>query len=61
MSTDIELNSPAHWRKRAEDTRRLANGLTDATAKQTLMEVAQSYEQLAVLAEARALGNPAES
>lgn len=58
MSTDIELNSPAHWRKRAEETRCLANQLADATAKQILMDIAESYEQLATLAETRALGNP---
>lgn len=58
MSTDIELNSPAHWRKRAEETRRLANRLVDPTAKQTVMEIAQSYEQLAVMAEARNLSKP---
>ena len=41
---------PAHWRKLAEQTRRLGNYLT----KQTVMEIAQSYEQLAVMAETRA-------
>lgn len=60
MSTDIELNSPAYWRRRGEETRRLANKLADATAKQTLMEIAEFYEQLAVMAETRALGNPTE-
>ena len=58
MSMDIELNSPAHCRKRAEETRRLANQLADAKAKQTLMDIAESYEQLATLAETRALGDP---
>ena len=57
MSTDIELNSPAHWRKRAEETRRLADNLADPTAKQTVMGIAESYEQLAIMAEKRALAN----
>ena len=60
MSMDMELNSPAHWRKRAEETRRLANKLADATAKRTVMEIAESYEQLAIMAETRALINPTE-
>jgi hypothetical protein len=59
MSTHPELNSPAHWQKRAEDTRRLANQATDPVAKQTLLQIAQSYEQLAVMAETRALDKPA--
>jgi hypothetical protein len=58
MSTEIELNSPAHWRKRAEETRRLANQLSDPVAKQTVMEIAQSYDELAAMAETRALGKP---
>lgn len=60
MSMDMELNSPQHWRKRAEETRRLANKLADATAKRTVMEIAESYEQLAIMAETRALINPTE-
>jgi hypothetical protein len=60
MSTDSELNTPAHWRKRAEETRRLANKLADPTAKQTVMQIAESYEQLAIMAEARALRRPTE-
>jgi hypothetical protein len=56
MSTDIDLNSAAYWRKRAEEARRLADQLIDPVAKQTVMEIAQSYEQLAIMAEARALG-----
>ncbi|MFM9845949.1 MAG: hypothetical protein ACKVP3_02160 [Hyphomicrobiaceae bacterium] len=55
---DMELNSPAHWRKRAEETRRLANNLSDPAAKQTVMEISESYEQLARMAETRALVNP---
>ena len=53
-----ELNSPAHWRKRAEETRRLAHHLADPVAKQTVMEIAQSYEELAIIAETRALSTP---
>ena len=57
MSIENELNSPAHWRKRAEDTRRLASQLVDPVAKQTAMEIAQAYEQLAIMAEAGALAH----
>jgi hypothetical protein len=45
-------NSPAYWRKRAEDTRLFASRLTDHKTKMTLLEIAASYDELAVLAEA---------
>jgi hypothetical protein len=56
MSTDADLNSPAHWRQRAEETRRLATQLADPVAKQTALEIARFYEQLATMAETRTLG-----
>lgn len=52
----MDLNSPAHWQQRAEETLRLANQLVDPAAKQALLEIAQSYEQLAIMAATRALG-----
>jgi hypothetical protein len=57
-TTDIGPNSPEHWRSRAGDTRRLADQMTDAVAKQTLLAIAQSYEQLAALAEERTVDKP---
>ena len=45
-------NSPAYWSKRAEECRKVAEQLDDVS-KKTMLEIAQSYERLAVLAEKR--------
>jgi hypothetical protein len=50
MSPD-KIDTPENWRKRAEETRRLANQLADPVAKQTATEIAEAYEKLAVIAE----------
>jgi hypothetical protein len=49
----ILIDDPEHWRQRAKESRALADQLDDPTAKQTLLEIAQSYERLAELAERR--------
>jgi hypothetical protein len=49
----ILIDDPEHWRKRAKDTRELADQVDDPTARQTLLEIAQSYDELAELAERR--------
>lgn len=51
-------NSAAYWRKRAEDTRLLASKLTDPVAKQTTLQIATAYDELAAMAEARPLRGP---
>jgi hypothetical protein len=48
------IDDPAHWRRRAAESRRLAEQLDDPFAKKTMLEIAQSYERLAVQAEKRA-------
>ncbi len=45
---DGEFNDLAHWRHRAEEARRHAAGLTDPVAEETLLAIAQAYEQLAL-------------
>jgi hypothetical protein len=53
------LNDPAHWRRRAQETRSIADRLDDPIAKQTMLEVAEHYEQLAAIAETRLIaGRP---
>ena len=47
-------NRGANWRKMAEDARTIANGLHDAAAKQTMMEIARRYEALAAYSERQA-------
>jgi hypothetical protein len=53
MSTPSLLNDPAHWRKRAEETRSIADKIDDPTAKQTMLQVAEHYERIAVIAQTR--------
>ena len=48
------INDPAYWRERAQEARRIAEKLADAFSRQTMLEIAQSYDNLAVIAEARA-------
>jgi hypothetical protein len=43
----------SHWRRRAADAYRLAEQLDDPLAKNAMLDIARSYEQLAVLAEAK--------
>jgi hypothetical protein len=48
MSTlSSPVNDPAYWQQRAEETRVLSDQLDDPIAKQTMLEIALSYEQLA--------------
>jgi hypothetical protein len=53
MPTPPLLNDPAHWRRRAQETRSIADQLDDPTAKQAMLEVARNYEQIAAIAEKR--------
>jgi hypothetical protein len=47
-------NRGTNWRKMAEDARTIADGLHDAEAKQTMMEIADRYEVLAAYSEHQA-------
>ena len=47
------INDSAQWRERAQEARRMAEQLADAVAKQTMLEIAQSYDNLAAITEAR--------
>jgi hypothetical protein len=54
MKAKSIIDDPAHWRRRAEEARRVADQLDDPIAKKTMLDIALSYEQLATLAKARA-------
>lgn len=47
------INDPAYWRERAGEARRIAGQLADVVAKQTMLDIALSYEALAKIAEER--------
>ena len=53
MKTPSIANDPAHWRRRAEEARRVADQLDDPIAKKTMHDIALSYERLARLAEVK--------
>ena len=44
---ELEKFNPESWRKRAEEARALANTTADATAKRSLLDIADAYETLA--------------
>jgi hypothetical protein len=47
------IDDSVHWRQRAEESRRIAGRLDDPVSKKTLLDIADAYEQLATLAEAK--------
>jgi hypothetical protein len=48
-----KVSDPQHWRRRAEETRTLADQLTDAEAKRKMLKIAEDYETLAIRAQQR--------
>jgi hypothetical protein len=52
-TTQSENELAARWNERAEDARRAAAQAADPEEKTLLMEIAEAYDQLAVLAEAK--------
>ena len=54
MNTPTPLEGEAaSWRQRAEDARREADLATDPIARDTLIGIADAYEKLAAIAEAK--------
>jgi hypothetical protein len=51
----LPINDPAYWRERAQEARRIAEQLADAIAKQTMLEIARSYDNLAEIAKSQAV------
>jgi hypothetical protein len=49
----IPVNDPVYWRKRAKETRALADEMTDVLAKLRMLKLVQDYEELAIRAEKR--------
>jgi hypothetical protein len=42
-----KLGDPAYWRARAEEARTQASEMKDPRARQTLLDIAENYDQLA--------------
>ena len=49
----IPVNDPEYWRKRAKESRALADEMTDVLAKLRMLKLVQDYEELAIRAEKR--------
>ena len=49
------INDPEHWRRRAIEARRIAQSLTIMLRKETMQEIARSYERIAEIAERTAI------
>ena len=53
MKATSPINNATYWRKRAEEARSMAKQFgDDASSRQTLDDIAASYDELAKLAEA---------
>ena len=40
-------NDPEHWRKRADEAREIAAKMTDPSGKESMLAIADKYDQLA--------------
>jgi len=52
------LDNTAHWRRRAEEARRMADQIDDPVAKRTMMDIAAAYEQFVALIEKKRRPKP---
>ena len=51
------INDPAHWRRRAEEARTIAEQMSDLQSKDSMLRIAKDYERLAKRAEQRGKGS----
>src|SRR5262245_11816915 len=47
------LRDPQYWQRRAEETRRIAAGMSDGKTKETMLDIANKYDVIARLAAER--------
>jgi hypothetical protein len=53
MSPRPLIHDAEHWRKRAEESRTLADRMTDLESRRVMLEIAKSYDELAARAAVR--------
>ena len=52
------INDPAHWHRRAEEARILAEQMNDEQSRQMMLRIADDYDRLAQRAKDRLKGVP---
>jgi hypothetical protein len=52
------INDPEHWRSRAEEARTIAHQMSDEQAKQSMLRIADAYEDLSRQAAQRSIASP---
>jgi hypothetical protein len=55
MRTAPDINDPRYWQQRANEARLLAERMSDATAKQTMLSVAEECDKFAIKAAMRSI------
>jgi hypothetical protein len=58
MSNASLKDDPKYWRRLAEEARAAADKLGDPEARRLMIEIAQGYEELAVIAERKQASDP---
>jgi hypothetical protein len=58
MPNAPHFNDPENWRQRAEESRVLAEQMTDEAARKMMLGIADDYNKLAVRAAMRLLDSP---
>jgi len=56
MPDSSHINDPAHWHRRAEEMRKLADLASDEVSKQMMLAIAKDYDRLAERAQQRQSG-----
>jgi hypothetical protein len=49
------INDPQYWRQRADESRRVAEMLADEPSRETVREIARSYDRIAEITEKRSI------
>jgi hypothetical protein len=50
------INNPEYWREHAEEARRIAEQLADPLSRETMLDIARSYDRLVKITEERPTG-----
>ena len=53
MKTPLPIDDPTHWRRRADEARRMADQADDPADKKALIDIATAYEELVARVEAK--------